>query len=150
MEKKIPIPDTTSTSTASSKVVYSGPEETHRASEDFPEEPIGARLILEMIDTLDIEAVPTNLIGGAPSYRKKGSNILLTEDQIKAMKDELRVNIQPAGVVAIGAGCSPWLTGSIQVGDIVRVFLNQVESSVQVQGKTYSIYPERCIISKMK
>ena len=147
MEKKLPNTFTTTTAEVDINLTLAG---SKADTSEFPEEPIGARLILDMIDTLDVEVVPTNLIGAMPSYRKKGSNILLTEDQIKALKDELRVNVQPAGVVAIGKGCSQYITDSVKVGDIVRVFLNQVESSVQVEGKSYCIYPERCIISKMK
>lgn len=117
---------------------------------DFPEEPIGARLILDIIDTSNLEVVPTNIIGNTPSYKKKGSNILLTEDQVKQMREEMRINVQPAHVLAVGLGCSKWITDSIHTGDIVRVFLNQCEASVDVEGKSYVIYPERCIISKVK
>ncbi len=117
---------------------------------DFPEEPIGARLIVDIQDTLDLEVVPSTLIGGAATYKKIGSNVHLTEDQVKQMREEMRRHLQPAVVLAIGKGCSPWLTNSIQVGDTVRVFLNQIESDVEVEGKKYVIYPERCIISKIK
>jgi hypothetical protein len=116
----------------------------------FPEEPIGGRLILEPLDLMDIEAVPTTIIGGTTNFRRKGSHILLTEEQVKQIRDEFRANIQPAVVMAVGQGCSPWLLNSIHPGDTVRVYLNQCEASVEVDGKSYVIYPERCIISKMK
>lgn len=111
----------------------------------FPEQPLGARLILQPIDTLGLEVVPSQIIGQDPIIRKKGSSVALTEEAVNKLQEQLKFIPQPAIVVAIGD-----ITIPVKVGDMVKIYLNQCEAEIFVAENKYLLHPERCILTVTK
>ncbi len=120
-------------------------------NDTFPEEPIGTRLIVEPVDQdsgPNLTKVESQIVGGTAMYKKKGSDVLLTEEQANEVKKEYEYKMMKtphfAVIKAVGN-----ITIPVEVGDMVRVYLNQFEAPMEIEGKAYLIYQERSILSKV-
>jgi len=117
----------------------------------FPYEPQLNRVILDVPDIyslLEIEEHSTSMLGqkDTKEYRKKGSKLSLSEQQLRDMVQELNTRLVEAEVIAVG----DLEKVSLVPGDKVMIYINQMEAAFVLNDKEYRIYPERNIICKVR
>jgi len=100
---------------------------SNKQEQGFPEQPLGARVVLLPIEEEDEEK----------------SNIILPDSYKQAKKNEL---LLPAKVIAVGTK----ITEPIQTGDVVRVYPTQFEANLVVNKVEYLVYNERSIVTIKK
>ena len=141
--EKVLTPNHTVTTTADKPVVYS-------TANPFPEQPCGQRVVLELpsIDSLlNLERIESKLITGdqkALVWKDKTTGMIIPDEVADKMMYNLGASLIAAKVIAVGD------LHELEVvpGDMVKVFINQFEAVLVVDGKDYKLYPERCIITK--
>ena len=82
--------------------------------------------------------------------KKKGSNLILPDSAVKAMKDEMATSLMRCLVISVGHGCGKDIPDKdkIKPADIVMAFPTTFEADIVLNGQRYLIYPERNILYK--
>lgn len=132
---------------------------TQFANQEFPEQPLGNRLIVKPRELeMEYERVKSSIEGvDANTYRAKKSGIIMPEKEVQKIMQDLQSIPQLVDVVAVGPevgnssnmACN-YTSIAIRPGDTIRVFLNQCEGKITVNEEDYLIYSERVVLTKVK